>query len=228
MSSVLCFLLPLLYSSILSLYPRRHCMKQVFLVFLFMVPLLVVSSFSYAETDAKVDKQKADLAATKAKAEAGDPEAQVNLGVMYLDGDVVPRDVQQARYWFNKAAQGDPVRQYMIGEILSKTYRDYRLAHRWYEKAADQGHADAQYRTGVRYHGGQVAGTKIVGKNYLKAAQYFVKAADQGHAKAQYMLGEMYYKGEGVPKALDKALEWFRKAADQGHFNAQAMLRLLE
>ena len=206
-------------------------MKPVLLVLLFMVPLLAISSFSYAETVAQVDKQKADFAATKAKAEAGDPEAQVNLGVMYLDGDVVPRDVQQAIYWFNKADLGDPVRQYMIGEILSETYHGslgYQLADRWYKKAADQGHADAQYRTGVRYHNGRLGGTKIVGKNYLAAAQYFVKAADQGHAKAQYMLGEMYYKGEGVPKALDKALEWFRKAADQGHFNAQAMLRLLE
>lgn len=200
-------------------------MKPVLLVLVFMVPSLVVSSFSYAETDAKVDKQKADLAATKAKAEAGDPEAQINLGVMYLDRDVVPRDVRQAVYWFNKAAQGDPVRQYMIGEIFTSRGLS---ADRWYEKAADQGHADAQYRTGVKYHHGRLVGTKTVGKNYLKAAQYFVKAADQGHAKAQYMLGEMYYKGEGVPKALDKALEWFRKAADQGHFNAQAMLRLLE
>ena len=199
-------------------------MKPVLLVLVFMVPLLVVSSFSYAETDAKRD---ADFAATKAKAEAGDPEAQVNLGVMYLDGDVVPSDVKQAVYWFNKAAQGDPVRQYMLGEILSKTSH-YLLADMWYEKAADQGHADAQYRAGVRYYDGQFFGTKIVGKNYLKAAQYFVKAADQGHAKAQYILGEMYYKGEGVPKALDKALEWFRKAADQGHADAQAMLRLLE
>ncbi len=200
-------------------------MKPVLLVLLFMVPLLVVSSFSYAETDAKVDKQKADFAATKAKAEAGDPDAQFNLGGIYLDGYVVPRDVKQALYWFNKAAQGDPVRQYMIGEILTSHYLP---AERWYEKAADQGHADAQYRTGVRYYYGRLVGTKIAGKDYLKAAQYFVKAADQGHAKAQYMIGEMYYKGEGVPKALDKALEWFRKAADQGHFNAQAMLRLLE
>ena len=209
-------------------------MKPVLLMLVFMVPLLVISSFSYAEMGAVVDKQKADhaalgadFAATKAKAEAGDPEAQVNLGVMYLDGDVVPSDVKQAVYWFNKAAQGDPVRQYMLGEILSKTSH-YLLADMWYEKAADQGHADAQYRAGVRYYDGQFFGTKIVGKNYLKAAQYFVKAADQGHAKAQYILGEMYYKGEGVPKALDKALEWFRKAADQGHADAQAMLRLLE
>ena len=200
-------------------------MIPVLLVLLFMIPSFMVSSFSYAVTEAERD---AYFAATKAKAEAGDAEAQVNLGVMYFDGDVVPRDVEQAVYWFNKATQGDPVRQYMLGEILSKTYHRYWLADTWYEKAADQGHADAQYLAGVRYYVGRFVGTELVGKNYLKAAKYFVKAAVQGHAKAQYMLGEMYYKGEGVPKALDKALEWFRKAADQGHADAQAMLRLLE
>jgi len=155
-------------------------MKPVLLVLVFMVPSLVVSSFSYAETDAKVDKQKADLAATKAKAEAGDPEAQINLGVMYLDRDVVPRDVRQAVYWFNKAAQGDPVRQYMIGEIF--TSRGL-YADRWYEKAADQGHAKAQYMLGEMYYKGEG-----VPKALDKALEWFRKAADQGHFNAQAML----------------------------------------
>lgn len=122
-------------------------MKPVLLVLVFMVPLLVVSSFSYAETDAKVDKQKADFAATKAKAEAGDPDAQFNLGGIYLDGYVVPRDVKQALYWFNKAAQGDPVRQYMIGEMYYKgegVPKALDKALEWFRKAADQGHFNAQ------------------------------------------------------------------------------------
>ena len=38
----------------------------------------------------------------------GDADAQYNLGVLYYNGEGVPRDISKAREWFEKAAaQGD-------------------------------------------------------------------------------------------------------------------------
>ena len=43
----------------------------------------------------------------KPLAEQGDPYAQYSLGVMYAKGDGVLKDMTKAKYWFNKAYEGD-------------------------------------------------------------------------------------------------------------------------
>jgi TPR repeat protein len=50
----------------------------------------------------------------------------------------------------------------------------------WYQKAADQGQAKAQYNLGVMYANG-----KGVLKDDKQAVYWYQKAADQGQAKAQ-------------------------------------------
>ena len=48
------------------------------------------------------------FAETKAKAEAGDADAQYNLGLMYVLGEGVEQDFKEAVKWYQKAAdQGD-------------------------------------------------------------------------------------------------------------------------
>jgi TPR repeat protein len=76
----------------------------------------------------------------------------------------------------------------------------------WWRKAADQGHADAQYLIGLCYH---EKGTTI---DKVSSVEWFSKAADQGHAKAQHSLGCAYYYGYGVPVDRAAAAEWFREA----------------
>jgi SpoVK/Ycf46/Vps4 family AAA+-type ATPase len=74
-------------------------------------------------------------------------------------------------------------------------------AVKWYREAAEQGHAEAQYKLG--------------------AAEWYIKAARQGHADAQYQLGQAYNGGNGVPKDQTEALKWYKKAAEQGHAAAK-------
>jgi TPR repeat protein len=57
----------------------------------------------------------------------------------------------------------------------------------WYRKAADQGHAEAQYNLGVMYERG-----KGVGQSDPTAAQWYFKAAEQGHADAQKNLEQVH------------------------------------
>ena len=52
---------------------------------------------------------------------------------------------------------------------------NYKKAIEWYEKAAEQGDAQAQYNLGSMYYNGQ--GVDV---NYKKAFEWFEKAAKQG------------------------------------------------
>tara|TARA_R110002072_G_scaffold156742_1_gene307269 strand:+ start:4565 stop:5863 length:1299 start_codon:yes stop_codon:yes gene_type:complete len=99
---------------------------------------------------------------------------------------------------------------------------DYAQAVTWYRKAADQGHAKAQYNLGVMYAKGEG-----VPQDYKQAVTWYRKAADQGNAEAQNNLGLIYASGKGVPQDDKQAMRWFRKAADQGYAVAQITLGLM-
>ena len=59
------------------------------------------------------------------------------------------------------------------------------MAVEWYEKAAKQGYANAQYPLGAMYHLDH--GVDV---NYKKARKWYEKAAEQGLADAQCKLGK--------------------------------------
>ena len=135
-----------------------------------------------------------------------------------------------------RAESGDAQAQNELGVIyfqgVDGVAKDAAKAVAWYQRAAAQGNADAQYALALCYaeFGLWNAGLSIpdcgnaVSKDDAKAGEWFQKAAAQGLAKAQYCLGQRYRLGEGVPKDPTKAFEWMKKAAIQGMPNAQAWL----
>ena len=72
-------------------------------------------------------------------AEAGDPCAQNNLGVMLASGLGGPKDVEKAVYWYTKGAEGgDGVAKGNLGMHLAEgrgTRRNYRAAARLLKEA---------------------------------------------------------------------------------------------
>jgi TIR domain-containing protein/Sel1 repeat-containing protein len=109
--------------------------------------------------------------------------------------------------------------QYNLAE---QHYKDenYDQVVQWYRKAAEQGHAGAQYSLGRMYD----LGWGVAEDNH-QAVQWYRKAAEQGHAGAQYNLGMMYDRGWGMAKDAIQAVQWYRKAAKQGYAMAQDELR---
>ena len=101
--------------------------------------------------------------------------------------------------------------------------RQYADAVSWYRKAAEQGHAIAQYRLGYCYDTG-----RGVEKDLIEAVKWYRKAAEQGDAIAQYRLGNFYRYGRGVAVDLAEAKKWYQKAADQGDEKAKMMLARLK
>lgn len=80
-------------------------------------------------------------------------------------------------------ARSRPSVSYTNGSGVAK---DIEAALMWWRKAAEQGHAVAQYNLGtVFYNGIDVA------RDYEEAARWFSKAASQGDADAQARLNSM-------------------------------------
>ena len=147
-------------------------------------------------------------------AEKGDANAQTSLGLMYLKGEGVEENEQTALNLFQQSAALGDVR----GEVnLARMYAkgkaglvpNYSIAVSWFDKAATQGYADAQYSLGVLY----VTGNGVP-LNYKKAQELFANAADQNNASAQYQLGLMNFKGKGMPVNLIEAYKWLSLAGD--------------
>ena len=92
-------------------------------------------------------------------------------------------------------------------------------AVKFYQLAADKGHAAARRSLGYMYSQG--LGTEPDKK---KAIELYRLAAAQGDAVAQWYLGFHYYnpeRGDGLTRNYQEAEKWVRKAADQGLAAAQ-------
>lgn len=160
-------------------------------------------------------------------ADRGDAEAQFKLGLMYQEGQIVPKSDVEAMKWYRRAAeQGHARAQYNLGIIYdegeSVPQNDIE-AVKWYKKAAEQGHVDAQFNLGLIYNKGQ-----CVSQNYAEAMKWYRKAAEQGDAEAQLSVGCMYSKGEGIEQNSIEAKKWIRRSAEQGNVDAQEILERLD
>lgn len=118
-----------------------------------------------------------------------------------------------------KALNGDAESQHILGFIYRITGKKTE-AVRWYNAAAEQKYAGAQFAMGNIYSKG-MAGIK---PDMRKAIDYYKKAAKQGHVKAQNNLASLYYYGNGVRQDFEKAISWYYAAAKQGYPKAQHSL----
>jgi TPR repeat protein len=99
-------------------------------------------------------------AALLAKANAGDPAAQVLVGESYAAGKGVARDLNQAAEWYREAAgKGDTAAELHLAALYRDggkgLPRDMEQAAAWYRKAADQGDVGAQATLGLLFSIGQ-------------------------------------------------------------------------
>lgn len=158
-------------------------------------------------------------------AERGDAAAQHGVGNLFNSGLGVPESLDQAVFWYQKAAdQGYAEAQFDLWRLHYYQgdlhyYRDDGQAVFWYQKAAEQGHAEAQFALGLLYINGDG-----VSRDYARALFWFRRAAEQGHVNSYLLLGSMHKNGEGVVRNYAQAVYWYQKAADQRDFYGQSYL----
>ena len=161
------------------------------------------------------------------RAERGDLESQVALGMAYAKGTPrVEKDPVQAKLWFELAAlKGDSRAQYQLGNVFytgQGADKDYYNAREWWMESALQGNLDAQQKLGYLYSEGLG-----VQRDFEKARLWYTKAAKEGHAEAQTLLGSLYHEGDRIPTDYSEAFKWYKLAAEQGHPHAQYTLATL-
>ncbi len=145
-------------------------------------------------------------------AEAGEPDAMVQLAMMYLNGDAihdVEPDPEKSLYWYTRLAQtGQPEAMFNVGLAYAKGHgaaRDFDQAADWMEKAAEAGDEDAA----------------ALAEQYRKVSENLRKA-NEGDTEAAAELAEFFMKHAGAMEQAGEdedyaqSLHWARIAAQAG------------
>jgi TPR repeat protein len=159
-----------------------------------------------APTETLQDAQAAIEAGDKVRAlgiytmlaQEGNAKAEYNLGQMYISGDGVPQDVEEAQNWYRRSAEhGYSDAQYMLGSLHFR--RIVALSsHDLYFKG------------------------EIVPQDVPAAVKCYRHAAEQGNGDAQHHLGAIYVNGEGVEQDPVTGFMWLTLATQ----NAEPRTRM--
>ena len=139
-------------------------------------------------------------------------QAAQALGVLYLLGQGVPRDPDEAAKWLRKAAElGSSGAQATYAQALAKGRFNPRITEpapvaEWFEQAALQGD-----RFGIYNYAVCLADGFGIEKDEAKAAELFRQAAETV-IDAQYRYGLMLAEGRGVERDYEQARVWLEKA----------------
>jgi TPR repeat protein len=165
------------------------------------------------------------MAAWRKAADKGSTSAMVELGVVYGTGAGVPKDEDQARKLFERAAQAGNPRGISNLAALSGgggVPSDPAKARELLRRAAET-NPEAQYQLGLMLANGTGGAQDDNGARSL-----FEKAAAQNHPAALEEMGEFTEQGRGGPKDKDAAKAYYERASALGDENAKKALKRME
>lgn len=168
--------------------------------------IMLMTATSLALTLSPATAQDALQAATQAMQRKDYPQA-VRLLTPLADAGVAGAQLQLGLLYYH----GHGVRE------------SDALAQQWFERAAVQGLAEAQFQL-ANLHAYGLSTVPADTDPLRLAAQWYHEAAAQGHAQAQYSLGILFLTGSGVVASPERARQWIARAAAQGHADARAFL----
>ena len=161
-----------------------------------------------------------DIETLRNNAETGPACDQYNLGVAYLFGQGVERDVAAAEKLFRIAA----TKEYGLGLCHKGLCVAAQVAGigseeeaaNWHRIKAEQGDPSSQVALAAFLIFGR--GIKV---DNTAALEWFRKASETGDADGQCSYGMMLFNGRGVSQDKPAAFQQIKKAAEQGVAHAQ-------
>lgn len=129
-------------------------------------------------------------------------------------------------------------------EAGTGTDADPQQAMRWYEKAAENGVAEAQFKIGEHEFALAVQWLEQASlteddamlldkrmqayrQKLAASVDWYRKAAAANHPGALYMLGRLHASGEGVFRNVEEAVQYYRRAAEQNHADSLFYIGLM-
>jgi len=123
----------------------------------------------------------------KELADGGDDQAMTNLGIMYLKGEGVEKDLMKAKAYFESASlQENASALYNLGLMYYSTIgvkEDIEKGIEYLHRATLKGHGGANFRLALNYL--QDRNSK---DGLKKAFEYMINASKHGHAMASLQL----------------------------------------
>lgn len=166
-----------------------------------------------AASEIEDDKEKAVKLLTVAS-QNGDSDSQLNLGLMYANGDCgLEVNFQKMVELYKKSANnGNCKALFNLGLMYSngeKVTKNIKQAVLYYTKASELGMDKATFNLALIY----LYGDEGVKQDKKKAAYLFEKVA-HNNSKALLNLAVMYQNGDGVEKDIKKASDLFFELAE--------------
>lgn len=242
------------FSQLTHLYPKTNRFEKISTLVVKAAPE-IERSFAIMLKAGKFGKkaQKQWQKHFVSAAERGSVDAQVELGIAYINNDGFEQDLAKARYWFEQAMNNNAViAPYYLGVFnLSGLGGEQNLerAAYFFEKSEQFFEGEAgiylAYLAGMgikvpeKYHhfnfepwaknGNQLAQVLLARELHLKgedkqAFVWFQKAAEQGNSIAQVALAAYYLDGMVVKKDLKEAIKWLSLSVGQNNSLAQNIL----
>jgi len=155
----------------------------------------------------------------------------VALGGMAVPASAQTQELEQvpafiAQQYLEAAEAGDSRAQFRLGllherGLIAGPDPQAEAAH-WFEKAAEGGHAAAQFKRATMYAEGR--GGPV---DQAAAVSLYRMAAEQGVGEAQFNLALHLQNGIGTDRNIPDAIVWFEQAAFRGIDGAPRALGLL-
>ncbi len=162
-------------------------------------------------------------------ARRGSPHAQILMGALYSEGDLVKQDFHKSFKWYRKAAKQRPA----IGLANHKTALAYfdgrgtkknnKKAFKYLNKAASTNYVDSQLLLGVLYFDG-----KETSKDLVQSKYWLNLAVENNDSRAAYMLGEMAEFGVGGDINIEEAKRLYFLSANKKYEKAIDKLQQLK
>lgn len=151
----------------------------------------------------------------------GYSQAQVVLGLMYMNGEHVPQNNEKALKWFQKADdQGDANALIGMAFLYGDNLGDNDKAFMFLQKAAERGNKHGQYLLAVAYQSGMWG----ISEDIHEAEKWYKKAAQQDNNMARYRLGRIYVENDDMGYDTQDGIKLIEKAAREGDGDAQDYL----
>ena len=185
-----------------------------------------VPDFVASKTSSLPNLRNSNIAFLQREANAGNPEAQYQLGKMYDLGDKLERDRQKAVTWYTSAAnQGHAESQYQLA--IAYLYglgvtKNVIKGEDLLGKAAKSNHPVAKDMLPI-----YMANRSGNGATSIVLSWYLEKVAN-GDADGMFGLGYMYENGWGLHGNSAEANRWYTAARTIGSGGAAKRLRQIK